>query len=56
VEEYTKRAITAEQKLEAVKKFVEKGPCGRTSTLQDYLQAVDDWLGKLMNILEEDEG
>jgi len=40
------------KKLEAVKKFVEKGPSLDVDTLEDCQQVVDDWLGKLMNIIE----
>ncbi len=40
------------EQLEVVKKFVEKGPSLNVKTLEDCQQAVDDWLGKLMNILE----
>ncbi len=39
-------------KIEAVKKLVEKGPLLNVDTLEDCQQVVDDWLGKLMNILE----
>ena len=41
-----------QEQLEAVKKFVEKGPFLNVETLEDCRQAVDDWLGKLMNVLE----
>ncbi len=41
-----------EDKLETVKKLVEKGPSLNVDTLEDCQQAVDDWLGKLMNVLE----
>ncbi len=41
-----------QEQLEAVKKFVEKGPLLDVETLEDCQQAVDDWLGKLMNVLE----
>ena len=43
------------EQLEAVKKFVEKGPSINVDTLEDCQQMIDDWLGKLMNILEADE-
>jgi len=39
-------------KIEAVKKLVEKGPILNVDTLEDCQQVVDDWLGKLMNVLE----
>jgi len=50
-----KDLITAYEKLEAVKKLVEKGPSLNVDTLEDCQQAVDDWLGKLMNFLEVEE-
>jgi len=50
-----KDLITAYEKLEAVKKLVEKGPSLNVETLEDCQQAVDDWLGKLMNFLECDD-
>ncbi len=43
------------EKLEAVKNFVEKGPSLDVDTVEDCQQVVDDWLGKLMNILEADD-
>ena len=39
-------------KLKVIKKLVETGPSPHMNTLEDYQQAVDDWLGKMMNILE----
>jgi len=39
-------------KLKVIKKLVEKRSSLYMSTLEDYQQAVDDWLGKMMNILE----
>ena len=39
-------------KLKVIKKLVEKRSSLHMSTLKDYQQAVDDWLGKMMNILE----
>ena len=44
-----------EAKLKAIKKFVEKGPLLHVDTLADCQQSVDDWLGKLMNILEAEK-
>ena len=38
-------------KIEAAKKLVEKGP-NPDNTGEDYQRSLDDWLGKLMNILE----
>ena len=43
------------KKLEAVKKLVEKGPSLNVDTLEYCQQVVDDWLGKLMNVLEAEE-
>ena len=42
-------------KIEAVKKLVEKGPLINVDILEDCQQVVDDWLGKLMNILEAED-
>jgi len=39
-------------KLKAIKKLVEKGPSLNVDTLEDCQQFVDDWLGKMMNVLE----
>ncbi|MBA7620098.1 hypothetical protein ES703_27442 [subsurface metagenome] len=50
-----KDLITAYEKQEAVKKLVEKGPLLNVDTLTDCQQAVDDWLGKLMNVLEAED-
>ncbi len=50
-----KDLITAYEKQEAVKKLVEKGPLLNVDTLADCQQAVDDWLGKLMNVLEGED-
>ena len=47
-----KDLIVAYEKLETIKKLVEEGPHPDANTLEDWQQAVDDWLGKLMNILE----
>jgi len=41
-----------EDKLKAVMKFVEKGPLPDINAGEDYQRSIDDWLGKLMNILE----
>lgn len=41
-----------EDKLKAVKKLVEKGPHPDINTWEDYQRSIDDWLGKLMNVLE----
>ncbi len=53
-EEYNELLEKAE-KLEAVKKFVEKGPSLNVDTLEECQQVIDDWLGKLMNILDADD-
>ncbi len=50
-----KELLDKAKKLEEVKKFVEKGPSLNVDTLEDCQQVIDDWLGKLMNILEADE-
>jgi len=42
--------------LEAVKKLVEKGPYPYMNTWDDYQRAIDDWMGKLMNVLEAGGG
>jgi len=39
-------------KLKVIKKLVEKGPSLNVDTLEDCQQVVDDWLGKMMNVLE----
>ena len=44
--------IEKAKKLEEVKKFVENGPSLNVDTLEDCQQVIDDWLGKLMNIIE----
>ena len=43
------------KKLEAIKKLVETGPYPHMNTWEDYQRAVDDWLGKMMNVLEAEE-
>jgi len=47
-----KDLLIAYENLEAVKKLVEKGPLLNVDTLEECQQAVDDWLGKLMNFLD----
>ncbi len=46
------RGAEFRDKLKVIKKLVEKRSSLHMSTLEDYQQAVDDWLGKMMNILE----
>lgn len=40
-----------EDKLKAVKNLVKTGPALNVETLGEVQQVVDDWLGKLMNVL-----
>ncbi len=47
-------AISLENKIEAFTKLLAKGPSINVDTLEESQQAVDDWLGKLMNSLEDD--
>jgi len=48
-------AISLENKLGDARRFVASGPPLNVDTLEDCQQAVDDWLGKLINVLEADE-
>lgn len=48
-----KNLIEAYEGLEAVKKLVAKGPLVNVDTLEECQLAVDDWLGKMMNVLED---
>jgi len=45
-------AISLENKIENATKLVASGPSLNVDTLEDCQQAVDDWLGKIMNVLE----
>ncbi len=45
-------AISLENKIEAATKLVASGPRINVDKLEDCQQAVDDWLGKMMNVLE----
>jgi len=45
-------AIELETKLKATIFLVASGPLLNVETLEDCQQAVDDWLGKVMNVLE----
>ena len=45
-------ALELEDQIKAAKKLVETGPVLHVDTLEDYRRAVDDWLGKMMNVLE----
>ena len=53
-EEY-KEFLEKAKNLEAVKKVVEKGLSLNVDTVEDCQQVVDDWRGKLMNIIEADD-
>jgi hypothetical protein len=46
------RAHEFRDKLKVIKKLVEKRSSLHMSTLEDYQQAVDDWLGKMMRCPE----
>ncbi len=45
-------AIVLENKIGAAKRLFAIGPLLNVETLEDCQQAVDDWLGKMMNVLE----
>ena len=45
-------AISLENKIETATELVKSGPLINVDTLEDCQQAVDDWLGKMMNVLE----
>lgn len=49
------RSMNQRQKdtLKAVKNLVKTGPALNVETLGEVQQVVDDWLGKLMNVLED---
>ena len=46
------RGAEFRDKLKVIKKLVEKRSSLHMNTLEDYQQAVDDWWGRMMNILE----
>ena len=50
-----KDLIIAYEKLGVVKDLVLSGPLVNVDTLEECQQAVDDWLGKLVNVLEGEE-
>ena len=50
-----KDLIVAYEKLGVVKDLVLSGPLVNVDTLAECQQAVDDWLGKLVNVLEAEE-
>ena len=45
-------AIELEDKVKAARNLVAIGPLLNVDKLEDCQQAVDDWLGKVMNVLE----
>jgi len=45
-------AISLENKIKAAIFLVASGPLINVDKLEDCKQAVDDWLGKIMNVLE----
>ena len=47
-----KDLIVAYEKLGVIKSLVLSGPLINVDTLAECQQAVDDWLGKLVNVLE----
>ncbi len=48
-----KNLIKAYEQLAVFKKLVVKGPLVNVDTVEECQQSVDDWLGKMMNVLEE---
>jgi len=47
-------AISLENKIQAAKRLAASGPLVNVETLEDCQQSVDDWLGKMMNVLEDE--
>jgi len=48
-------AISLENKIQAAKRLAASGPLVNVETLEDCQQSVDDWLGKMMNVLEDED-
>jgi len=48
-------AISLENKIEAATELAKSGPLINVDKLEDCQQAVDDWLGKMMNVLEAED-
>ena len=48
-----KKLIKAYEQIVELKKLVAKGPLVNVEKLEECQQAIDDWLGKVMNVLEK---